>query len=318
MSYKIEIDAYSYDIKGSFFTNTYNEKISTIQNDEFSMNLKDVYSSNFHLIWGNYSSGREKEMTLKFETPSVVSHFGLSSISNTQGARSNAGVAKYSKTYHQKANSYIHEVAAADHEYSFFELLLSNSFFEKFVTEDSKFLMDLYENAGKEVSSGVSFDGVVTTEMLSHIVDMSNTNYSGSLKALYLEAKVIELFLLQIKQTDQKRTLSASKLKPADIDSLQDAKKYIEEHYATPCSIIDLAKIVGINQMKLKSGFKELFGTTVFGYLRDLQMSKAKQLLLEENLFVGEVADLIGYKHPHHFSLAFKRKFGILPSELKK
>lgn len=75
--------------------------------------------------------------------------------------------------------------------------------------------------------------------------------------------------------------------------------------------------MVGINQTKLKSGFKQLFGTTVFGYLTDIRMEKARLLILSEKKNVGEVADLVGYQHPHHFAAAFKRKFGYSPGKLK-
>jgi AraC-like DNA-binding protein len=47
-------------------------------------------------------------------------------------------------------------------------------------------------------------------------------------------------------------------------------------------------------------------------------MYEAHRLLLDEQMYVNEVADLVGYKHPHHFTAAFKRKFGIMPKELKK
>jgi len=301
-----------------FFSTPYHEQTSRIDSSGFTMDLKDIFSQNFHLIWGKYTATAEKEMALKFETPSVVSHYGLSSVYSSQGNRFNDGPAQYSKTYYQKEASNVYEVAMANHEYEFVEIMLSESFFERFLTGDSKFTLGLSESRYNHSAAKATYDAALTKEILSGILDMSGNVYSGPLQALYLEAKITELFLLQIKQVDQKATTGSSRLKPSDIDSLHDAKRYIEQHYTTPCSIIDLAKIIGINQMKLKNGFKELFGTTVFGYVRVLQMNKAKELLLEENLFVGEVADRLGYKHPHHFSTAFKRWFGILPSELKK
>src|SRR5690606_27424647 len=152
--------------------------------------------------------------------------------------------------------------------------------------------------------------------MFQCINDINSDLFTGSLQQLYLETKAAELFLLQI-QALKNNPVTITKLKARDIECLYEAKLYIEKNYHTPCTIIDLAKIIGINQTKLKSGFKELFGTTVFGYVKDLQMEKARQLLLDEKLYVSEVADQIGYKHPQHFAAAFKRKFGILPSELK-
>ncbi|MDR6784983.1 AraC-like DNA-binding protein [Pedobacter africanus] len=69
--------------------------------------------------------------------------------------------------------------------------------------------------------------------------------------------------------------------------------------------------------MKLKDGFKALFGTTIFGLVRELRMVNARRLLLDEKLQVNEVAEKVGCQHPHHFAVAFRRRFGILPGTLK-
>lgn len=72
-----------------------------------------------------------------------------------------------------------------------------------------------------------------------------------------------------------------------------------------------------MNDFKLKEGFKELFENTVFGYLADVRMQKAYSLLQSKEHSIAEIAHLIGYKNPHHFSAAFKKKFDVAPSKLK-
>ena len=74
---------------------------------------------------------------------------------------------------------------------------------------------------------------------------------------------------------------------------------------------------MGTNQQTLKKGFKELFGTTIWGYYNNLRMETAKDLLINQEKSIAEVADNIGYKNPQHFTVAFKKKYGILPSILK-
>jgi AraC-like DNA-binding protein len=122
---------------------------------------------------------------------------------------------------------------------------------------------------------------------------------------------------MQVKELDQKQVAIQSRLKPKDVEILHGIRDYITLNYDQSCTIIGLAKRAGINQMKLKSGFKELFGTTVFGYLSEVRLQEARRLLLDEKLYVGEVSDRIGYKYPQHFTSAFRRRFGILPKELR-
>lgn len=78
---------------------------------------------------------------------------------------------------------------------------------------------------------------------------------------------------------------------------------------------MELAHKCGLNDFKLKSGFKQLYGNTVFGYLGNLRMEVALRLLKEQKS-VRLVAEEIGYKNPQHFTAAFKKKYGVLPSQV--
>ena len=89
-------------------------------------------------------------------------------------------------------------------------------------------------------------------------------------------------------------------------------------HYDESFSITGLARMAGINHLKLKNGFKDLFHHTVFGYLGEVRMQEAKRLLLDEKMDIHEVAEMMGYKYPHHFTAAFKKKFGVAPRDLKR
>ena len=80
-----------------------------------------------------------------------------------------------------------------------------------------------------------------------------------------------------------------------------------------PPSLMMLAKLSGLNDYKLKRGFRQVFGSTVFGYLRTYRMEQARQLLLERKMTVSEVARSVGYSSLSRFSLAFKQQFGVLP-----
>ncbi|NJK75120.1 MAG: helix-turn-helix transcriptional regulator [Microcoleus sp. SU_5_6] len=86
----------------------------------------------------------------------------------------------------------------------------------------------------------------------------------------------------------------------------------------SPPSLLELAKKAGINDYKLKIGFREVFGTTVFGYLRNQRMEQARQLLLEQQMNVSEVAQTVGYASLSQFSTAFKHYFGITPKTYQK
>ena len=118
--------------------------------------------------------------------------------------------------------------------------------------------------------------------MKAVIYDIINCNRSGYMKRLFLESKIIELFMLQVEQAENSNHNNSTSFKNDDIDKLNDAKLFIENNMLEEFSLLDISRNIGINEFKLKKGFKELFGTTVFNYLNELKMKYAKRLLLDE------------------------------------
>ena len=98
------------------------------------------------------------------------------------------------------------------------------------------------------------------------------------------------------------------RLKAATIARIHHAREILLSRLENPPSLLELTQMAGISQTTLKRGFKELFGTTVFGYLTDKPMVKAEKLLRQNNSSVAEVANLVGYSHLGHFATAFKKK----------
>jgi AraC-like DNA-binding protein len=107
------------------------------------------------------------------------------------------------------------------------------------------------------------------------------------------------------------------KVHPPDLDRLHQAKEILLQDLENPPSLLELAQQVGLNDYKLKSGFRQVFGTTVFGYLHRHRMQQAYFLLQTCDLSVTEVADRVGYTSLSAFSTAFKKFFGISPNSVK-
>ena len=87
----------------------------------------------------------------------------------------------------------------------------------------------------------------------------------------------------------------------------------LSQQAADPPSLSNLARQVGLNDRKLKEGFRQVFGTTAFSYLRDYRLQQAQQLLCNPNLSISSVAATVGYKSPESFCKAFRHKFAVSP-----
>ncbi|ASC71754.1 AraC-type DNA binding domain protein [Halomicronema hongdechloris C2206] len=147
-----------------------------------------------------------------------------------------------------------------------------------------------------------------------------NCPYEGWTRQLYLEGKVLELIALQTHQYCQAAPIvpSGVSLKPAQIEQIHAAADLLERYLDDSPSLLQLARWVGLNDCTLKRGFKQVFGTTVFGYLRQRRLEQARELLLEQEMSVTEAATAVGYTHVGHFAAAFKRAFGVSPRQLRQ
>jgi AraC-like DNA-binding protein len=201
----------------------------------------------------------------------------------------------------------------------FFEIHLTEAFFKKLVLEESTMLSSLVKKIDRKEMAALSKENLgITAKMNGIIFDMMNCKRKGSLQRIYLESKVLELLMLQAEQFENVvRSPKPASLHAADIEKLHHTRWMIEQNLDNPFSLPELSRKVGLNEYKLKKGFREMWGTTVFGYLHELRMEQARQMLLEHGKTVGEVADQAGYRNAHHFTAAFKKYFGYLPSQLK-
>ncbi|MEG6511771.1 AraC family transcriptional regulator [Desulforamulus ruminis] len=144
-------------------------------------------------------------------------------------------------------------------------------------------------------------------------------NFSNTSKLIYMESKAKEIVVLVFEKEILRYKAHDSKIRLSngDISKMYLVKKIIIENMEKPFSILELSEMVGLNTYKLKVGFKELFGTTVFGYLRDIRMEKARLLLENYKLNINEIANEVGYSNPSHFAAAFKKKYGLNPRNFR-
>ena len=277
-----------------------------------------------HISFGDFFLNKPIRILVEGEEPCIGLHFELSGSSYTQAERFSEPVLF---TSHQHniiiAPCYKGEVeltSPKNKPYKIFEIQISFSFFNKLYQENSFALSIIMEHVRESKHGILSKNNLwITPSMLSVIYEIINCNRKGYIKKLYLEAKVIELFTLQLEQFENiNNAPDQFSLQKNDLDKIHQAKDIIIENINEPCSLIHLAGKVGLNDFKLKKGFKEVYGTTIFDYLSETRMEKARLLLLEGKMNINEVSDAVGYKHSTHFTAAFKKKFGFLPKEIKR
>jgi AraC-like DNA-binding protein len=107
-------------------------------------------------------------------------------------------------------------------------------------------------------------------------------------------------------------------LKDEDKRKMAAARDFLIINWLNPLTLKDLSHEVGTNEYYLKKQFKMVFGTTVFGYLQAFKIEKAKEMLIQQDIKIAEIAQKLGYKHATHFTAAFKKQVGILPNQFRE
>lgn len=145
--------------------------------------------------------------------------------------------------------------------------------------------------------------------------DIVHSPWKGGYQKIFLHSKMLELLLLQLDQCREKFIKPIEMISDEDKMKILLAKQYIVKNYNQHLTISMIAKQIGTNEFTLKKVFKIFFGTTIFGYINNIKMDKAKKLLENKNVSITQVSEIVGYKNPQHFTTAFKKKFGVVPSK---
>lgn len=186
------------------------------------------------------------------------------------------------------------------------------------ITQDAN---DLLKHFGEKVLKGKPLALSDTSlymdiNMLNTINAIVNCKYQDNLKKMFLLSKSIELLVFQAEAYHKQHGETPKYLKTDyDKERIIYAREYLIQHLDMPPGLAELARAAGINEYKLKKGFKELFGNTVFGYLADTRLELAKTELLEKKKTASDIAFELGYSSVQHFSTAFKKKFGVSPTK---
>lgn len=204
-------------------------------------------------------------------------------------------------------------------EYTYFMLVLSKAYYFSLIDRHSilheRFVQDIEKG---QFTSFSSEDMAVTPEMRKVINDIRDCRQTGELKRLHTESKILELLMYQLEQLRNDSAAPKDEIfKTGDFERLEQARTILNERFVSPPTHKELAKEILLNEFKLRTGFKEYYGVTMYDYITRLRMEKARRLLLEEKMSIYEVSGLSGFKHQANFSKAFKKYFGLLPSGVK-
>lgn len=168
------------------------------------------------------------------------------------------------------------------------------------------------ENSSKKYYDNLPFNSSIAV-VLSQILQ---SKVHDSLKTLYIQGKVYELLSLYFNKSEDPSVEQCPFLVDEEnVRKIRKAKEIVLDRMTDPPSLEELAVEIGLSLKKLKEGFKELYGDTVYAYLIDHKMEEACRMLNSQKYNVNEVGIKLGYSSASHFIAAFKKKYGTTPKK---
>lgn len=143
--------------------------------------------------------------------------------------------------------------------------------------------------------------------------------YALPLQKLYMESRAIEIlteaFLAVSGTGTGTDNTEGAALRPRDELRMRELRDFLDEDAATGLSLEAIASRIGSNPSTLQRNFRAVYGMTVFEYLRERNLRRAREALERGGVSVAEAADIAGYGSAANFATAYRRCFGITPRQ---
>lgn len=105
---------------------------------------------------------------------------------------------------------------------------------------------------------------------------------------------------------------------PKTSELMVHVQEYLRDHVFEDISLVTVAQVFFMSPIYLSRRFKKETGLLYVDYVTSLKMNVAKQLLLDSNLMIYEIANKLGYRDVKYFSQLFRGKWGASPTEYRK
>lgn len=159
---------------------------------------------------------------------------------------------------------------------------------------------------------------MMTDDILRTINDMVRKEEPEALNSYYYKLKTMELLFYLFQSLNKREQAVHQKLSSQDIKAIYSVRDKIISSLDKPSAIATLKQIAGMNELKMRRLFTQVFGMGIYDYYQHSRMKEAARLLRDEQLSVSEVGYQMGFENLSHFSRVFEKHIGKKPKKYSK
>lgn len=202
-----------------------------------------------------------------------------------------------------------------DHEFRMLDLFYSTRLLEQLVPYFPELKAVIGADPGIMITQKPFWLPLSVKEIINQLFNCPD---DATTRQFYFDLKMREL-LYHILLGSFKQGSNQLSFTPWEVSRIHDAKKILQEHIGTkPPSIRELARLVALNEYKLKRGFRQYFNSGIIQWLQEQKLQRGKHLVLNTNYPIKEICTQVGYPLISNFITAFRRRFGVTPGELRR
>lgn len=156
---------------------------------------------------------------------------------------------------------------------------------------------------------------IMTDDILRTVNDIVKQDEPSTLKSYHYKLKAMELLFYLFQSLSKREKSVHQKLSERDIKSIYKVRDKIVSSLDKPNSIAALKQLAGMNELKMRKIFTQVFGMGIYDYYQHLRMKEAARLLRDEKLTVSEVGYQMGFENLSHFTRVFEKHIGKKPKK---
>ncbi|WP_447641984.1 MULTISPECIES: helix-turn-helix domain-containing protein [Chitinophagaceae] len=187
-------------------------------------------------------------------------------------------------------------------------VIISANYLKSFLANDVERFQFLFGS-----DDNFLIEEIMTDDILRTVNDMVKKEEPAGLKSYYYKLKAMELLYYLFQSLGRREKSVRQKLSENDIRSIYQIRDKLLSSLQKPISVKELQQIAGMNELKMRRIFTQIFGMGIYDYFQYFRMKEAARLLREEKLSVSEAGYQMGFENLSHFTRIFEKHIGKKP-----
>ena len=192
-------------------------------------------------------------------------------------------------------------------------VIISADYLKSFFKKDAERFQFLFDN-----DNDFLIEEIMTDDILRTVNDIVKKEEPSVLKDYHYKLKAMELLFYLFQSLGKREKSAHQKLSEKDIKAVYNVRDKIISSLNKPSTIDELKQIAGMNELKMRKLFTQVFGMGIYEYYQHLRMKEAARLLRDEKLSVSEVGYQMGFENLSHFSRVFEKHIGKKPKKYSR